>query len=240
MQLWELRQALLSQLGQRFFQNTAFSNVSLNKWINFATQQVANLVAAKDQGLFLVDAQATVPASPTSPWHRIDFYGAAPDHFAIPSYKRVRRVRRLYRRDHPAAGDWSELKLIHFEDRGKYAGTSASDLPVGYVFGQGIELVKPSPNLLITMDYEQQVPFMFTDSDTPGQTNGLGTANLIPEDYHHLIVITAAVWVLAAENSSALAGAVAIYRDMQQQLGLTLVQQPTEVTARGGGFAAIA
>ena len=76
-------------------------------------------------------------------------------------------------------------------------------LPACYLAGQSLVLITPGSNIPLRIDYVLALPDMAADSDTPGQRNGAGTANLLPEEYHAMIPAYAAVLALQGDNLDA-------------------------------------
>lgn len=195
MNLQTLRQSLLTNIYDD--RQEAFDTARCNLFINQAMMHVANIADRQDQAIF-VRPTAVVKVS-TGEFVEVPFYTGTPN-WGITTLTRPRRILRVYRDG--LAGKSHELKVVPFEDRYKFLPDAATDTPVAFVREQTVGFCRPVDQTDYHFDFVFSLPFMQTDTDTPGQAAGAGTADLLPAEYHPIIATYATVLALAAERRS--------------------------------------
>lgn len=191
-----------------------WSGDAQKRYINAAMRHIANFADRRDQALFVASA-AVAGLSGSSSFLDVPLYGSG---FNLPSTARFRRLLGVWRTDH--ADGVKPLQVIDHEDRSQYAAAD-SELPKCYIAGQKLGLVTPVAGIDLRMDYVQSLPDMTVDSDTPGQSGGSGTADLLPPEYHALVPTYATVLALRAENLDA-TGWAEVYAEQREELQQTL------------------
>lgn len=91
------------------------------------------------------------------------------------------------------------LSVVDYGEVGNKFKGSAQSAPAISINQDDFVLVEPTSGNY-TIHYVPFFPNMIAGTDTPGQFNGAGTLNLLPQQYHPYIVTYAALLALASEN----------------------------------------
>lgn len=213
-----MRQALLGTCFD--FSQDFLTTVEANRYLNMAAQHVSNWADSLKQGLFLTTDTFT-PTVGTAPYELVPFYttGFAISRGVVP----VRRVVAVYRTNY-ASPTVVPLDLINAEDRHNHLLEAAVELPKVYLYNQSLGVVQGVAGITLLMEYSAALPPMTVDANTPGETlaTPLGTQDLLPVEYHHLIVTYATHLALKAEASPSADGWAQTYIEQRDCLLATL------------------
>jgi hypothetical protein len=194
----------------------AYGDPALNDYINVAMNHMANYADTHQQGLFVASGTATVTAA--MPYVTVQFYTTG---FALAATARFRRLLTVRRSDYPVSGAVTELNVAPVGEWAKHKTDAANPTPYVCVDAASLRVVSPA-SFTIVMDYIQSLPDMVDDNDTPGVSNGTGTANLLPTEYHPLIATYASALVMAADNCES--NWPSIFAEQLAELEKTLVR----------------
>lgn len=214
MTLIELRATLKTHLFD--WDETSFTNGELDVFLNAAMRHVASLLGAADTGHLIVKCDELIPNP--APVERIIFVTPGT---TIPTtiYTSVRRIVYAERRD-LANDDEPSLEIITFESARFHVGDSLQEKPPVFVYNNQLGFVQPVDNVRVWVWYLPQLPSMIADSDTPGQSGGMGNSDMLPVEYQHLIPVYAAVLALGGENRET-TGWRATFSEMVEAMGLS-------------------
>ena len=197
MNLGEMRAALLENCYDR--SQDFLSSVVANRYVNMAAQHISNWADSLRQGLFLVNGTAYTVVDGQTGDLTLDLDALAS------VFRPFRRLVAVRRQNYE--GRDRDLDVVSIEGRDSFQVTAAQALPKCYRFGGKLVLQWPAA-MNIIVDYAQSLPAMTSDNDTPGQTSsGNGEANVLPAEYHHIVVSYASVLALLALNRLAAAQA---------------------------------
>lgn len=202
-----------------FDDGTAFSDAARNRYINVAMRHIANWADGMDQSLFV--ATATYTVSSPSDFHSVPLYTTG---FSI-SQTGAFRFRRFVKmqRTNFDTNKTRDLQAVRHEDADKYLQSTATEaLPKFFLAGENVVFLRPPDTAVMKLWYVHDLPDMSSDTDTPGQAAGVGTANALPTEYHHLIPLYASVLALLAEASPDADKVAAAYGEQRDQLQATL------------------
>lgn len=222
MTLLEMRTLLLANLGDDA-QDLA-TNAKSSAWLNAALASVCNWADAQDQMLFSNRAVCADTGTANSSGYltvRFNASDAAPNWGIV--FGPFRRLLGIMQE--PVGGNSVPLQIVEFEKRDAYKGSAMTDTPACCVLSDGILLIRPNSNLNLTMHYIQSVPPMVADTDTPGLTNGSGRSNLLPIEYHPLVVAQATAMAYSSEGNRTAELWLNIYDDLKTNLGATLAKR---------------
>lgn len=121
--------------------------------------------------------------------------------------------------DPTPSGARTVLEIIRYEDLERRMPSAATAEPPVFAWNHTIGALWPADALTINFVYVGRLPRMAAGTDTPGQVNGAGQANLLPEPYHPLVSDWATVLALLAEARDP-SGWLAAFQTHAQALGL--------------------
>lgn len=217
MTLAQLRTLLYEYVSEG---TATLSTESANLLINGAMQDVLSWLIAQNVNLVLVEWSGTLTNNLVA--RRVLV--------TIPAgYTRVRRVieaERTYATTPP--DDDPSLKVVDYDSTKAEIRGAPLDKPAVFTFNGQFGFVKPKNQIAVKVTYVPGLSNMELDSDSPGQSNGTGTANLMPEEAQVLIPSTAAVLRLIAENSDATQWRAMLQQQQMNLLGANIMRRRTQ------------
>lgn len=216
------RSDLRDQLKQKIQQeDAAFTDATLNAFLNEALRHVAAGLATGRANLMLYEADLTI-SNPTS------------DRYVQPTmptdYPLALGIAWAEATDASFDNGYGGLEIVDYAHRHFNVPKAATKQPSVWLHNGAIGLNRPEDGLTITVAYWPAIREMAADGDTPGENNGNGTANLIPEQAQHLITSFAAVLALASENAEIQAWQAVYEQQLAAIIGMYALseQSPTK------------
>lgn len=217
MTLGELRAALL--LAIQDVDQSVLDTQQAHLLLNMATKHVASWADTLEPSLFIATASVTVATGGTGPVTIHLRSGESAPTFGIGTATPFRRPLAALRTNH--ADGVQPLAIVDFEERDTHLGRGQQELPKLCMAGGSVQALAPVDGVAIDLSFVHSLPDMTTDSDTPGQSGGSGTANALPIEYHSLIVSYAAILAISGEHGDANEWKE-IFGEQKEQLQLSL------------------